>query len=56
MKSKLPAAGLGDQQDGGVAKDREEGSRERATLATGTCTGQPEPGAWMRGKRERENL
>lgn len=57
MKSKLRAVGLGEHQDGGVAnKGREKGNGERAALATGTCTGLPEPGAWMRGKRERKNL
>lgn len=52
MKSKHQGVGLGEDQDRGVAnKGREEGSRERAALATSRL----EPGAWMRGKRERKN-
>ena len=49
--------GLGEDQDGGVAnKGREEGSGERAVLATDTRMSWPVPGAWMRGKRERKKI
>lgn len=55
MKSKLRAAEE-HQEGGGANKGGEEGSRERAALASGTHKSWLEAGAGTGGKRERKKL